>query len=631
MPVGLPPLGGAVGRSRMRISASGYVSWLRCPRRWFIGSKIGLREPVNPRMVMGILVEDALVGLMMESPLGLHLPERSRWAAWHEDDVEGLVDSPKPESLDDLHKWISAKVADAAAKVIEIGSQRWEEMPSKTSDYTWDDMKQEEMERMLHGGLELFLEEVQACFEEGGGPLLKQWRTTGDPHKVPAPRWDDKPCFPVPSKVQSLVLANDDDEQENFTPLPGTGDVSWSEAWEVARPWIKDPRVWQPQRLYHPEGWSAGEMDLVLRWRGKSTIVDIKASDTTSRFAVWIEPQLTFYRFLWSATRSLSGLDESPENNAVDEVEALQGWYLKGPTRKEFTPMSEDELPAFSEELHTIWQEMTAADSEPDNWPECSCGKCEDSAESEEKCHIRIFGNEVEMPSRWNDLSLDEIIDKMQPRRPAKPLDQMQSRINVVGKIGGKWGPLSNHFGELVHGALLQTGGQSHAVLEEMSTGAFPDLRTTPDGDYLISNAAPGLWRNKVRLYLDGRSEFLTGEEIDDSIETTRLGLIQSKANVDGLVVGRSMRNGQRLGGKPWTMFSAHLWDGKRVVEIVAFGRSIVSTLSELEIGDRVLISSAELGWRAGLPQLRINPRITRMEVTSRDWQPTDGLPSQDL
>jgi hypothetical protein len=177
----------------------------------------------------------------------------------------------------------------------------------------------------------------------------------------------------------------------------------------------------------------------------------------------------------------------------------------------------------------------------------------------------------------------------------------------------------------------VQTGGQSHAVLEEMSTGAFPDLRTTPDGDYLIRNAAPGLWRNKVRLYLDGRSEFLTGEEIDDSIETTRLGLIQSKANVDGLVVGRAMRNGQRLGGKPWTMFSAHLWDGKRVVEIVAFGRSIVSTLSELEIGDRVLISSAELGWRAGLPQLRINPRITRMEVTSRDWQPTDGLPSQDL
>jgi len=52
--------------------------------------------------------------------------------------------------------------------------------------------------------------------------------------------------------------------------------------------------------------------------------------------------------------------------------------------------------------------------------------------------------------------------------------------------------------------------------------------------------------------------------------------------------------------------------------------------LAELEIGDRVLISSAELGWRAGLPQLRMNPRITRMEVIARDWQPTSGHPSEN-
>jgi hypothetical protein len=629
MPVGLPPLGGAIGRSRMRISASAYVTWLRCPRRWFIGSKIGLREPVNPRMVMGIVVEDALVGLMMESPLGQHLPGRSRWAAWLEDDVEGLLDSPKPESLEGLKEWISAKVADSAAKVIEIGAQRWDETPTKTSDYTWADIEQKEIELMLHGGLELFLEEVESCYEAGGGKLLEQWRQTGDPHRVPAPRWDDKPCFPVPSKVQSLVLANEE-EEENISALPGSGDISWAEAWEVARPWIKDPRVWQPQRLYHPEGWSAGEMDLVLRWRGKTTIVDIKASDGTGKYASGLEPQLLFYRFLWASTRGVGDLDASQENSEGDEVEALQGWYLKGPIRKEFEPMSEKELPEFSEELHTIWKEMTAADSEPENWPVCSCGNCDDIAESEKSSHIKIYGNEVEMPSRWADLSLAEIKEKMQPRTPAKPLDQIQNRINVVGKLSGKWGPLSNHFGEQVHGALLQTGGQSHAVLEEMSAGSFPDLRTTADGDYLIRNAAPGLWRSKVRLYLDGSSEIISGEEVDETIETTRLGLIQSKANIDGLVVGRAMRSGQRLGGKPWTMFSAHLWDGRRVIEIVAFGRSIVSTLAELEIGDRVLISSAELGWRAGLPQLRINPRITRMEVIARDWQPTSGHPSEN-
>ena len=46
-------------------------------------------------------------------------------------------------------------------------------------------------------------------------------------------------------------------------------EVDWIESWEIARPWVKDPRVHQPQRLFHPDGWAAGELDLVLRWDGK--------------------------------------------------------------------------------------------------------------------------------------------------------------------------------------------------------------------------------------------------------------------------------------------------------------------------------------------------------------------------
>lgn len=624
MPVGIPPLGGPLGRSRMRISASGYVNWQRCPRKWFIGSKIGLRGPVNPRMVMGIVVEDALVGLMMESPLGNHIPNYSRWAAWHDDGDQALEPSPEINSLDELSTWIHSKVDSAVDKLCEIGQKNWDDTPYRTVDYSWSDLDPSELANMIKGGLELFLEEVEQCYTAKGGPMFSHWRSEGDPHRTPAPRWDDRPCFPIPSKVKGLSLRKSR-EDEKISPLKGTGDISWAEAWEVARPWMKDPRVWQSQRLYHPAGWAAGEMDLALRWRGKTTIIDIKASDGTSKYAEGLQHQLAFYRFLWEVTRTADEVGDTAL------VESCQGWYLKGPIRKEFEVMNEVEVEQLGKELHTIWQAMTSADSRPDTWPQCTCGECNDFAESEDDGHIIIHGNEVQIPPRWHGLSLEEIIDRLSPRQPATPLKDIQSRINVVGRLGGKWGPLSNHFGELVHGAVLQSGGQSHAILEEMTTGAFANLRVTADGDYLFRNVAPGLWRSKTRLYLDGRSEIVAAADIAEDEHTTRLGLIQTRANVDALVVGRSKRSGQRVDGKPWTMVTAHLWDGERVIEIAAFGRSIVSTLAGLFVGDRVLISSAELGWRAGLPQLRVNPRITRMEVTPTDWEAQDGYPSQNL
>ncbi|MBT3772138.1 MAG: hypothetical protein HOF90_04480 [Euryarchaeota archaeon] len=78
-------------------------------------------------------------------------------------------------------------------------------------------------------------------------------------------------------------------------------------------------------------------------------------------------------------------------------------------------------------------------------------------------------------------------------------------------------------------------------------------------------------------------------------------------------------------------MVTAHLWDGERVIEIVAFGRGISESLSTLQVGDRLLITGAELGFRAGLPQIRVSPFSTRIEVISRDWQSDETHPNQNL
>ena len=55
MPVSTPPLGGPLGRSRSRLSASALTSFLRCDRQWFLGNKVGIRGPLNPPQVLGIV------------------------------------------------------------------------------------------------------------------------------------------------------------------------------------------------------------------------------------------------------------------------------------------------------------------------------------------------------------------------------------------------------------------------------------------------------------------------------------------------------------------------------------------------------------------------------------------------
>ena len=57
------------------------------------------------------------------------------------------------------------------------------------------------------------------------------------------------------------------------------------------------------------------------------------------------------------------------------------------------------------------------------------------------------------------------------------------------------------------------------------------------------------------------------------------MGMLRTKANVQGVVLSCSKRDGKRSDGRPWSMLSFHLWDGERVAEVVAFGSAINGTL----------------------------------------------------
>ena len=72
MPVGLPPRGGPLGRTRGRISASALTTYLRCPKQWLFAYQIGLQGPTRPSQILGVVLEDALCELLM-----MHPPELS--------------------------------------------------------------------------------------------------------------------------------------------------------------------------------------------------------------------------------------------------------------------------------------------------------------------------------------------------------------------------------------------------------------------------------------------------------------------------------------------------------------------------------------------------------------------------
>jgi len=583
-------------------------------------------------MILGIIVEEAMVGLLMEDPGHQALDETPSWVAHHRGQaLKPTQDVEESESLVEIREYLLARVSKSAELVIELGAEEWDKAPFKREDREWTEITQERVEGLLKAGIEFQLAEVSACHEAQGGPHLDRWRKEGDPHLVPAPRWSEEPRFPIPDKVpgHSLKLALNNEEEGSINSIEG--EVKWSEAWRIARPWVKDPRVWQPQRLYHPDGWAAGELDLLLRWDGSAKVVDIKSGDGSSGWSTGLATQLRFYQWLYLRTRAKSSL--------VSEVSSLEGWYLGSSNLVKVEPWSDDELQQMDEEIYSIWEKMTSADGDSSTWPVADPASWKDEGPEEtcRRCHARFICSEVSeelrqdglatlLPDRMAGLSREEVEERLQPREPASPISAIPSRLNVTGNLGGKWGPMSNHYGEPVHGAVLSSGGQASVVLEEMAPGTCLALRDLEDGPWLIMNAAPGVWRGASRLYLDSRSTLLPVEEATD-VETTRIGLLPTRANVDGLVVSRRTAHGMRIDGKPWTMVNFHLWDGHDVIESVVFGWGMTETFSDISVGDRILLIGAELGWRAGLPQLRVSPRGTRIEVRGKDWNPSKELP----
>ena len=575
MPFGTPPSGGPLSRSRTRLSASSLTKFLRCKKQFFLGNKLGLSAPKSISQILGIVIEESFCSILMRRPASIY-------------------------SLEELTTWCHNLAIDEAIECYRRGKEIWDTTIWRKSEQSWESVDVEVLEQKLKNALALFLVEVENCHNANGGPYVNDYRNGNQPFDKSSPAWGDEPLFPIPDKVRNFGMRTWS-ENEPMTWQKVGSPLDWSEAWEIARPWIKDPRVHQPQRLFHPAGWAAGELDLVLRWDGRIRLVDIKSGNPTSKFADSLVHQLKFYSWLWRETH---------DNQPVDGIE---GWYLGGPERVQFEVPEGKEMDDLGIQYQKIHREMQQLGEGPVMLPDNYPNPCQNSA----GCYWCGFGDDstphnTELFDRLRSTNI-----KISP--PSQKIGEIQSRVNIKGKFTGQWGPLPNHYAESVLGAMVSVSG-TQITVEESEPNAFPLLHNYVDGEVVILNALPGVWRGNPRLYLDSKSEIIPvvteGDKSPTDIEFTRVGLMRTRANIEGLIISIDKRTGVRLDEKPWSMLSMHVWDGNHVVEVVAFGSSITSQMLEIRPGDPVKIISAELGWRSGLPQLRIDQRTTRITMS---------------
>ena len=535
-------------KNRSRLSASTLTAYERCKNQWFSKYRMGLSSPIKPRMILGSLVEDALCGLMMERA-GSSGSGLLRFAEFPDDDSP----SSKCETKEALLEWISKKIPGVSKWVYAKGENSFDTAPWKEG--SWSDVHLKDIEKYITNGIMLLMAEVEKCHETNLKPIS---------FDIPAPCWESNPHFPVKDKLNQHL-------KWDIAPRNSSIQSSWAQAWEMARPWVKDPRCFQPQRMYHPEDWAAGECDLVLRWDGNHRIVDIKLSDSSSKFATSLPIQLNFYAWLWNQTHE-------------EKCQGIEGWYLGSCERvqPEMNQLNDDYY-------RNIYDEMVAF---PANNTFPFSYECDASTE----CFWCSFSNNFEM--------------SFKPMPPCEPLEKIPHRVNVRGFVQGAWGPLPNHFGEPVLGSMIKSG-KNMVTLEESRPDAFPKMHTHSNREVTIQNALAGVWRGQPRLYLDDKSKIT---EIED-LELTRLGMLRTKANVEGIVISCAFRQGNRLDGRPWSMVQFHIWDGKDAAECVCFGASINQKTTSIRVGDHLRIISADIGWRDSLLQLRIDARTTRIEI----------------
>jgi len=578
-----------------RLSASQVIAWKNCPRIWYYGWMERLKSPLPPQVLRGNAVEECVCRVLRESPSLISANSKASLKSplaedgspdWDNQDLwvgPGLSRLPKdeiPSDRESLEEWASARVDVHFQRCWDSAIDDWKSSPNRVGSA--EDIDMEEGREMALAAISLHMDEVQACFDSSGGPNLKDWRSGKREH------WPAPDGFP----------------REWNLPHPASSDgpITWAESWEVARPWFVDPDA-KPftQTSAHPEEWFQGEYDLVYRWTGLPTIVDLKASiGKGDRSGGYIE-QLRMYGWLWWET-----------HNRADYVRKLEIWYLGNGTIKEVDVPNSDEMAKMNSELEELYQEIHAKDPDIDQCPpEPSPLLRFDPGgqpstppvfqEERARCKNCDYRGICEGSDYEVELPLETRIERFGHAWPVTPIADVETRASVVGDITGLQGPELLEDGSVSLEFTIQDGYDRARVRPSRQGNPRRISRGVSEGSRVrVDNGLPSVWRGQLQIDLDDKSSVSLAKDGDSApvVEVeTRVSVVGKVWSIDAFPNGVDVHR--------WAIT---LMDRTGSAASVAFKQFIPVSAAAIARGDEIAILNGEVGEWAGRPQVRIGP-----------------------
>ena len=594
-----------------RMSASQANAYKACPRLWFYQKVYRFKMPQIPVLFVGRAVEEAVCRVLRESPGFVAAnssfdalapspyhengtPCTGQEQSWPAVGLMPFFPNERPQSKDELQAWATQRAGLHLPPALTKMQELWEKDERKAGD--WNDVDAKRCLDMVVSAIEFHLDEVERCFKEEGGPGLEAWRQ-GQREAWPAPDG-----FP----------------HEPFTaghPLAGEGAISWTEAWEIARPWFVDPDAPSfTMNAIHPDHWFQGEYDLVYRWTGTPVIVDLKASvGANDRSGDYVD-QLNIYAMLWHVT-----------HQREEEVSGLQIWYLGHPSIKTVDVPSVMEMDAIESEMQGLWNLLKAEPPSRDACPPkprpmrgFAPGGQATEAPGESRCE-RCDWSRVCPGGTGTDerrLSSSVQLPGANQRTPLQDIGSLNPRATIRGELFSvgylKNGvPLKMMLKQGVNTAHIQVISTTQS--DGSPTVSVPAMK---GANVLVKDAVFTInWKGEIVLKMDPFSQLIADD--DPSIESFDLFDYQAKYNVGGTVVYTYEKNGVGKTGKVWSRKGMMLMDHSGACKVEGWADDWNHQYTMLEVGDVVAIGN--LGLDAWASEIRCDyTRNSRLQIIER-------------
>ena len=594
-----------------RMSASQANTYASCPRLWFYQKVYRFKMPQIPVLYVGRAVEEAVCNVLRESPgfvvsrAGLYAVGSSPYSekgeplpgsdyVWPAMGLMPLFPDEMPQSKEELQAWALERCRIHLPPALERMRLEWEKDERRAGD--WSEVDVDRCLAMVESGLRFHIDEVERCFEADGGPEKVAWRK------------GERPLWPAP----------DGFPHEPFTdghPLGGEGPISWTEAWEIARPWFVDPSAPKfTMNAIHPEHWFQGEYDLVYRWSGTPVIVDLKASlGANDRSGDYVE-QLKMYAMLWYVT-----------HHRKQTVGGLQIWYLGHPSIKTVPVPSVEEMKTIEEDMKSLWTELKETTPQLVDCPPTPRAMrgfspggvaCEPPETSRcDRCDWQAVcpgGKGTDDPRLPSSVQLPGF----NQRTPLQEIGSLNPRATVRGELFSVGYvkdniPLKMTLKQGANSAHIQVVATADAQGEP--TVAVPAMKGTKvvvkDAVFTIN------WKGEIVLKLDPFSRLEADEDPD--VVSSDLFDFQAKHNVGGTVVYTYEKSGVGKNGKPWSRKGLMLMDHTGACKVEGWADDWNSQYGMLEVGDGVVL--ANVGLDAWASEIRCDyTRNSRLQIIER-------------